>query len=77
MQCRRSARRFSDFNDALNNADRVSQPALFDLTEAVKSWLNGFRENHGLIFLVPENITSRFELPQPVDTLGVIHYQIR
>ena len=39
----------------------------FDITETIRSWLNGNRPNFGLIFIIPERISSRFELDRLPD----------
>ena len=40
----------------------ASDKAYFDLTRVIKSWLCNMRQNHGLIFMIPNNISSRFGL---------------
>jgi hypothetical protein len=49
-----------------------SNLAYFDMTQTVKSWLNGTRDNFGLIFIIPEDVSSQFtvcghpEMPENV-----------
>ena len=55
--------------------------AYFDITNVVKSWLTANRQNHGLIFVVPNNIESRFapnSAPSsPNNSLGTLKILIR
>jgi hypothetical protein len=56
-------------------------PAIFDITDQAKSWLNGSIENNGLVFLIPDEIASRFEIGRlpdfPENALGIIKYTIQ
>lgn len=55
-----------DFDDdrlIMFNCNKVdTEMANFDLSGAVKWWLDGTRDNYGLIFLIPEHIDSNYSL---------------
>jgi len=54
----------------------ASDKAYFDLTRVIKSWLGNIRQNHGLIFMIPNNISSRFGLRAapnlPTNAIGTL-----
>jgi hypothetical protein len=52
--------------------------AYFDLTDIVRSWLRNEANNHGLIFLIPNGISSSFEVQRlpglPEDAIAEVKF---
>ena len=58
-----------------------TEMANFDLSGAVKWWLDGTQDNYGLIFLIPEHIVSNYSLQSipgyPDNTYAIVKFIYR